>query len=559
MKLSRWIISFGGLIIGILSHPGSSVGQVTARSSVDSSGVQGDEDSSSASLSANGRLVAFDSDATNLVDNDTFVLTDVFVHDRDTGITELVSINSDGIQANHLSFDPVISADGNAVAFVSSATNLVSDDLNETWDIFVHDRTARITERVSVSSSGVEADRESAHPSISADGRFVVFESQATNLVPNDRNQRSDIFVRDRLTGFTERVSIGNSGAEANSSSYFPSISADGLTVAFQSAASNLVADDKNNSDDVFVYDRATKMTERVSLSSAGAEADASSSDGAISANGSVVVFVSKARNLIPADTNRADDTFVHDRATGTTERVSVDTFGNESDGPSDEPSISADGAIIVFSADATNLVENDTNGVDDIFVHDRKTGVTIRVSVDSAGAQGKGASLGPSVSSDGSSVGFDSRAYNLVSDDTNGVDDVFVHDLCSADATWSNYGDGFPGRFGIPSITSLTDPVLGKRQTIHCDSSSGDYSVALVLIGWEDAFIPSDKGGVLLLIPEISILVPLGPDGIWISALLPGEETLCGTEVFLQAVELDPAAQAGLSFTPGLKLVLGY
>ena len=187
-----------------------------------------------------------------------------------------------------------------------------------------------VLERVSVDSIGAEADSNSYYPSISSDGRYVAFESGASNLVAGDTNGDSDIFVHDRTTGNTTRVSVDSAGAEADSESYSPSISGDGRYVAFYSYASNLVAGDTNGQVDIFVHDRTTNTTTRVSVDSIGAEGDSESVFPSISSDGGYVAFYSRASNLVAGDTNGDSDIFVHERTTNTTTRVSVDSSGAE-------------------------------------------------------------------------------------------------------------------------------------------------------------------------------------------------------------------------------------
>lgn len=290
---------------------------------------------------------------------------------------------------------------------------------------------SRLTERVSVSGGGGRS-MMSVMPAISGDGTVVGFVS-ASPLVKGDTNNESDIYVRDLSEGMTERVSIGLDGDDPNAMSYFPSLSADGRYVAFASMASNLVAGDTNDMADVFIYDRVTNRTERVSVSSAGEQSE----DGgfevlgpSISADGRHVSFVSHASNLVPGDTNNLEDVFVHDRQTGRTRRVSVDSTGAESDGPSGFHAISGEGSVVTFVSAASNLVDDDTNGYPDVFAHDLDAGTTIRVSRGLAGAETNGPSETPSISSDGRTVAFTSAASNLVPDDTNGYPDTFAVDL---------------------------------------------------------------------------------------------------------------------------------
>jgi len=405
----------------------------TERVSVSSTGGQANAWARGGSISADGRYVAFYSEASNLVSEDTNGYSDIFVHDRLTGTTERVSVSSAGEQGDGTSPDhPVISGDGRFVAFRSEATNLVLGDSNRSYDIFVHDRATGNTERVSVSSAGEQGDGSSFHPSISGDGRYVAFYSRASNLVPGDTNGYNDVFVHDRLTGTTERVSVSSTADEGNWHSEFPSISADGRFVAFSSNASNLVPGDTNGYSDVFVRDRLTGTTERVSLSSAGEQANGTSRDPSISGDGWFVAFRSGATNLVSGDTNGADDVFVYDLFTGVTERVSISSTGGQGNGRSGPTlAICGDGRFVAFYSDASNLVPGDTNAAGDHFVHDRLTDTTERVNMSSAGEQGNSASQYPfvAVSADAQYVAFASEASNLVPGDSNGYSDIFVHD----------------------------------------------------------------------------------------------------------------------------------
>jgi Tol biopolymer transport system component len=244
------------------------------------------------------------------------------------------------------------------------------------------------TTRVSVDSSGNQGNEDSEFPSISADGRFVAFASYATNLVSGDSAFQEDIFVHDRQTGETTRVSVNSSGNQGNGQSAFPAISADGRFVAFPSVATNLVGGDSNESSDVFVHDRQTGETTRVSVNSSGNQGNDYSGflgnhDTSLSADGRFVAFVSRANNLVPGDTNGAEDVFVHDRACRTTMRVNVDSFGNQGNGQSggffNTTSLSADGRFVAFDSDDPTLVAGDTNGRLDVFVHEnRVSSVTV-------------------------------------------------------------------------------------------------------------------------------------------------------------------------------------
>lgn len=388
-------------------------------------GVNADE----SSISADGRYVAFETVAGDLVPGDTNNAWDVFVRDRVNGTTERISVSSAGKQGNSHSDRPTISADGRYVVFQSEASTLVPGDDNTAYDVFVRDRQTGQTERVSVPNSVPQAYGSSGSPSMSPDGRYVVFDSIAPNLVANDTNGRNDVFLRDRMTGTTTRISLTGSGVQGNADSQHPAVSADGRFVAFRSTASNLVPGDTNAVDDVFVRDLQKNTTERVSVSSAGVPGDDNSHQPSISSDGRHVAFHSKATNLLAdgADRNGRGDVFVRDRQTGTTERVSVGAGGTEANLVSSGASISADGRYVTFTSLAATLVPYDTNSAYDVFVRDRLLGTTVRVSVNDAGIQGDDDSSSAEVSADGRFVVFHSLAANLVPGDTNADNDLFV------------------------------------------------------------------------------------------------------------------------------------
>jgi Ca2+-binding RTX toxin-like protein len=408
------------------------------RVSVDSAGNQANSYSYNPSISADGLFVAFESLASNLVPGDTNNTRDIFVRDLLTNTTTRVSVDSAGNQGNSFSLGASISADGRFVAFYSEASNLVPGDTNSNPDIFVRDTLTNTTTRVSVDSAGNQGNSRSNSPSISADGRFVAFYSEASNLVPGDTNENTDIFVRDTLTNTTTRVSVDSAGNQGNFFSFTPSISADGRFVAFYSQASNIVPGDTNNTRDIFVRDTLTNTTTRVSVDSAGNQANSSSIFPSISADGRFVAFQSFAFNIVPGDTNNIFDIFVRDTLTNTTTRVSVDSAGNQGNGGSDNPSISADGRFVAFSSSAFNLVPD--SYAKDIFVRDTLTNTTTNVSVDSAGNPAEGDN--PSISADGRFVAFDSSSSNIVPGDTNDYRDIFVVDTNST----PNVINGTPG-----------------------------------------------------------------------------------------------------------------
>ncbi len=447
------------------------------RVSVDSAGNQANNDSYSPSISANGRFVAFTSAASNLVPGDTNNNNNIFVRDTLTNTTTNVSVDSAGNQGNRNSRRPSISADGRFVTFSSAASNLVPGDTNNTDDIFVRDTLTNTTTRVSVDSAGNQANDASGRPSISADGRFVAFYSDASNLVPGDTNSSGDIFVRDTLTNTTTRVSVDSAGNQqygSRSFFNFPSISADGRFVAFDSSASNLVPGDTNGYTDIFVRDRLTNTTTRVSFDSAGNQGNSVSQTPSISPDGRFVAFESFTSNLVPGDTNSSGDIFVRDTLTNTTTRVSVDSAGNQRNFRSDNPSTSADGRFVAFESGVFNIVGTKTF---DIFVRDTLTNTTTNVSFDSAGYPEEGGN--PSISADGRFVAFYASPSNVVPGDTNNTDDIFVADTSSTpnviNGTLGN--DNLTGTSGNDIINGLEgdDVLTGLRANDVLNGGDGN------------------------------------------------------------------------------------
>jgi Tol biopolymer transport system component len=417
----------------------------TERVSVSGKGTQGNLPSWAEGISANGRFVVFSSGSAGLVPRDTNGRQDAFLRDRTTGRTTRVSVSSSGRQGKAArdpfggSAAEAISADGRYVLFRSDAPNLVTGDTNGVQDIFVRDRTTHRTMRVSIGSGGRQANGRSDLAVLSPDGRYVAFSSSASNLVPGDTNRAPDVFVRDRVKGTTQRISVGSRSRQANRESDQSAISTDGRYVAFESGASNLVPGDTNSMTDVFVRDRKTGSTTRVSVSSAGKQATGDrthngSNGPSISADGRYIAFHSGASTLVPGDTNRTFDIFVHDRVSGNTQRVSIGSSGSQANGENTgAPRISADGRYVAFASLASNLVPGDLNDITDVFLRDLRTDRTMLVSRSSRGAQGKDASAPngvPAFSAGNRYLLFSSWAGNLVPRDTNGTADAFVRDL---------------------------------------------------------------------------------------------------------------------------------
>ncbi|MFL7868877.1 MAG: hypothetical protein AB8I58_08620 [Anaerolineales bacterium] len=453
------------------------------RVSIDSSGVEANGRSTQSAISDDGRFVAFESGASNLVSGDTNNADDIFVHDRQTGQTTRVSVSTSGEEANGYSSSPAISGDGRYVAFYSEASNLVSGDANGCGDIFVHDRQAGTTTRVSVSSSGVEENAPPANDyyvlSISGDGRYVAFYSDASNLVSGDTNGETDVFVHDLQSGTTTRASLASDGSEANASSSEPSLSGDGRYIAFVSSATNLVTGDTNGKGDVFVRDLQAGTTTRVSINSSGVEANGGGYNPDISGDGRYVVFLSKSRNLDPraVDFGGYPLAYVRDLQVGQTRLASVSSSGEALGvGDIDLPVISRDGRYVALEFREHGDPTHNT------YVYDLLTGNFVPA------VHGSDQGYGLSISANGTFVAFSSNTSILVSGDTNGQPDIFVSEV--------PYG---PER--NPTVASIT-PECGPYSDL-C-SFPTPSSVSFIVIFSEqvtgvstDDFVLSMRGGV--------------------------------------------------------------
>jgi Tol biopolymer transport system component len=442
MRRSKYLFfALTASALALAAAPASAgVAVTTTRVSVNSAGASGNPCSGCSSngpvsISATGRFVAFDDNAPNLVKDKRSYFYDVYVRDRVRGKTTRVSLSSTGAEGNDDSFFPSISANGRFVAFASLASNLVPGDRNHRGDIFVRDRKLGTTTRVSVNSAGKEANDGSIWlPAISDNGRVVAFFSRSTNLVPDDHNGIADFFVRDLKRDKTTRVSVSSAGEEQTRGSgveelgIVPALSHNGRFVAFFSASPNLVEGDRNDTDDIFVRDRKLGETTRVSVSSTGEEGnDTSLFFPSISANGRFVAFTSWASNLVAGDENgHAEDVFVRDRKRGVTTRIRE--WDKNRGYYGGIPSITDNGRFVAFESVAPDLVKGDRNEASDVFLRDRKRGKTTLLSVSSEGTQGNDESAFPAISAhNGRFVAFSSLASSLVEGDRHNTADTFV------------------------------------------------------------------------------------------------------------------------------------
>lgn len=396
--------------------------------SVTSEGTQTSWYSQAPAISWNGRYVAFTAAADGVVSGDDNQRGDAFVRDTWSNTTTIVSVSSTAAQANGNGVStPGMSADGRYVVFVTDASNLVPGDTNDTADVFLRDRWTSTTTRVSVATDGSQADSASLWPDLSPSGRYLTFISSAENLVPDDTNNQPDVFVRDLRAGAISRVNLSTTGEETVGPSTSPHISADGRYVTFSADAANLVPDLTHVSWHVYVRDRVAGTTRLVSVGANGELSARESIGNDISGTGRYVAFASEAPNLVPGDTNNAADIFLRDLVGGTIRRISVSNAGSQADASSYGAEISVDGRYVLYISRASNLVPSDTNSVMDLFIYDVRTRTTRRVNVERHGEQANGDSGSFVISPDNRRIAFTSGASNLVPGDTNDNSDVFL------------------------------------------------------------------------------------------------------------------------------------
>jgi Tol biopolymer transport system component len=409
--------------------------------------------------------------------------------------TTRVSVDSSGAQGNNYSgtYGDAISADGRFVAFGSGATNLVAGGSPLQWEIFRHDNATGATALVSVDAAGTPGPAGSFYPSISADGSVVAFESDS-GFGTGDSNGRTDIFVHDFTNGVTALMSLSPNGTQWADACHNAAISGDGRFVAFHKLHPTTMYHFRT---DVYVRDRVAGTTAVVNVNTSGVQTGGTySSDPSISFDGRYIAFASTATDLVSGDTNASYDIFVRDMQLGATVRASVDSLGNQGNDDSLDPSISSDGRFVAFSSTATNLVPGDVNGHADVFVHDLVSGATVLASVDSNGAQANADCLNPSLSADGRFVSFHSTASNLVPGDTNNVDDVFVRDLLLGTTTCASIGlanapaNGASDRASISADGRFISFVSFASNLVAGDTN-GTYDVFVRDRGRASAFAP--------------------------------------------------------------------
>ncbi|MGB1251015.1 MAG: hypothetical protein ACPG8W_10405 [Candidatus Promineifilaceae bacterium] len=362
---------------------------------------------------------------------------------RSLGAFERISVGTNGLESDGDSYHPYASADGRYVGFISFSTNLVPETITPDMgclptficvDVFLRDRVANTTVRVSNDLDGNQGNNKSGEPQLSSDGSLVHFTSFAGDLIPDDTNENwpfyiSDGFLWSRLNGSMRRVTTKQGGAQipVSSTSYMPPI---GTMSYFQTHAPEVVPGIYPDNVEVYRYDFATQNVTHVPIAPNNGRMNNAMVNLHSDNSGRLLVFTSWSTNLIPGDYNDVEDIFIHDTQTGITKLVSRTPTGQYGDSDSGAPMISPNGTHIVFRSRASNLVSGDTNGVNDVFMYDVATELVTRVSVSANGAQGNLGSKDPAVCNDGEYISFGSDATNIVAGDTNNTRDIFIRHI---------------------------------------------------------------------------------------------------------------------------------
>ncbi len=440
-----------------------------------SQGNWGSDSSLYPALSTNGQWVAFISTATNLVPGAVSTNALVYLRDRATGANTLVSKAAGGALANADCANVRVSGNGQFVVFDSVASNLIANDANGVSDVFLYDRVSGVLELIS--KVGVaSANGASDFAAVSDDGRYVVFASDASNLVAGDSNTYRDIFVRDRQAATTTRVSVSSASAQADYTSDLPNISGDGRYVTFLSGADNLVTATYFPAYQLYLRDRTGNTTVQISKTTANAPGRGNSGMSSLSSDGRYIAFESQATNLVSGDSNGLQDIFLKDRVSGTLTRISRSNDGNQADGDCWGPAISANGRHVCFYSDASVFSTQDDSATLNLLDYDRLSGKMARFNYNDAGDQALDNSFLPATSGDGGVVVFSTWAWNLVPGDGNGAIDVLALERGDSIPDLMIYATGDTARYGM----GLYGTNLVQRRQLALTTNVASFFVRL-------------------------------------------------------------------------------
>lgn len=497
-------------------------------------------------MSSDGRYVLFMSSSSSYVDGDTNEKYDLFVRDMEAGTVERINVATDGTQDDRSGAfqEPIqgtISADGRFVAFTTRGQLDAADDT--ALDVYLRDRATATTTLVS-HSSGTTSWRNSYDAHISRDGNFVVFVSTLSDLVPGDTNTYADVFEWDRVNDTFTCASTDSDGNFMPFNSFDqPRVSGDGRTVVFYRTRMH---SDYSTGLGYQLKDLDTGTLEWLFIG----YVRALSQDGQ-------TILVTTTASSDPADTNDTADGYVYDRRTGTLECVTFGTGKRSLASYADVAAMSDDGRRFLFTC-ADDATGGGEGGLEDVYVYDLDTQVALRVSVGNEGERSSRDCVAGQLSGDGHIANFGTASDALWPGDAGTTKDVFVRNLSAIPAAWTNYGSGFDGRFGVPSLALSAPPRRTTTVDLEVGNSSGLYTAGVLFIGLASASLPTTLGGTLLVDPLTTAMLPLTPYDDGFPVRVPDGGDLPGVHVYLQVLELDPWAPKGVSFTPGLDLTIG-
>jgi len=510
--------------------------------------------SSYPAVSADGRWAAFCHSDDQLIPGFAPFFTNVFMWERATGTLTCASLAPGGVAADGNCFQPALSADGRYVAFTSWARNLAGWN-NNSFGVYLVDRETGAVTLASPSADGSILDGSASAPKISADGTRVAFIAFATDLVdPPLPNFEMHAYLFDATTGLVTLVSVAPDGTRWTVDEFDAvHLSADGRYAFFNGTLYG------SATRGAFRKDLATGEWLQLEFQNPGAPPSTWAELRGTTADGSVVLFQTD-EALVPDDTNAATDVYVRDLVAGTSERMSLGVDDAQLQRSSDDAAISTDGRYVWFTHLGHELVDADFDGVIDLFVRDRWLGTTTQLSRGTLDEQSDDIPyVGPVIGSDDAGLSaFSSWTEDFTTDDPFGQYDIFVRERAMTDATTVHYGAGHPGRNGVPTITSNGEPVRGRTWRADLSSSSGTYSIAFVYVGTTAIDVPTKLGGHLLVDPFVVVPIGLSPTVGTFAAFIPDEWEVLGFTAYLQALELDPWASKGVSFTDGLEVVIG-
>ncbi|MDH5359007.1 MAG: PKD domain-containing protein [Gammaproteobacteria bacterium] len=557
------VLRFTALCAGLLS---SIPLLAVERISVSVGQTQANGNSYLVSNSADGRYVAFGSDASNLVAGDTNGVRDVFLRDRSLGTIERISTDSNELQSPYLSRAPSVSADGRYVSFETMGP-LLSGSSAGVFQIYRRDRSNGETHLVSGSSSGVAGNAHSSRSSISADGRYVLFYSRANNLVSGDSNGVHDVFLKDMQTGTLEVISTNSSGIPGNGDSFEAAMSSDARFVAFTSMATNLIDSSITRQRHVYLRDRQNGTTRLVSKTSSGVLANQPAFSPALSDDGRYIVYYSKASNLAAGVSGSTIQILLYDATSGNNVLLSKNANGTEGNDLSYSPSISADGNLIAFTSFANNLVHGDNNAVSDVILMDRLTNEVRVITQAESGQSGNGSAIGtPVLSRTANSIVFSTYASNLLPGDTNNVADIFVASLSSNSIPVARAGsDQRLQCSGLQTPVTLdgraSDDADGDSLKYVWSLSNGQIDGAVVTtsleLGIHTATLSVDdlQGGVDSDVVAIEITDNTPPSLLLADEKVLEAESRAGSAYQISPVGTDLCSGVGLSIRPAMDI----